>query len=76
MMKENHSVCVTVQVQTVATSWRTKITAPSIARALELAGTERPGRRVSVVFPIDPEEFFAGTPPETNVAALEPATAA
>lgn len=76
MMKENHSVYVTVQVQTVATSWRSKITALSIARALELAGMERPGRRVSVVFPIDPEEFFAGTAPETNVAALEPATAA
>ena len=68
MMKKNHSVCVTVQVHTVATSWRAKITAPSIVRALELAGAKRPGRRVSVVFPIDPEEFFAGTAPETNVA--------
>ena len=27
MMKENHSICVIVQVQTAATSWRTKITA-------------------------------------------------
>lgn len=76
MMRENPSICVTVQVQTVATSWRAKITAPSIARALELAEAERSGRRVSVVFPVDPEEFFAGTAPETNVAALEPAIAA
>lgn len=69
-------ICVTVKVRTSVTSWRTKITAPSITRALELAGDGKPGRRVRVVFPIDPEELFAGTSTETTVRVPETAQAA
>lgn len=49
---------VTVEVKDRATSRRVSVTAPSIARALELAGDGLPGKRVRVVFPIAPEEFF------------------
>lgn len=49
---------VTVEVRDRATSRRVSITAPSIERALELAGDRLPGRSVRVVFPISPEEFF------------------
>ncbi|MGB3635569.1 MAG: hypothetical protein WA982_16115 [Rubrobacteraceae bacterium] len=76
MMKENHSICVTVEVRTSATSWRARITAPSIARALELAGSGKPGRRVRLVFPIDPQEFFAGRESEATVRVPEPTQAA
>lgn len=75
-MKENRSICVTVEVHTAATSWRTRITAPSIARALQLAGAGKPGRQARVIFPIDPEEFFAGTGSETTVRVPEFAKAA
>ncbi|MGB3634040.1 MAG: hypothetical protein WA982_08370 [Rubrobacteraceae bacterium] len=76
MMKENRSICVTVEVKEAITSWRARITAPSIARALELAGDGKPGRRVSIVSPIDPEELFAGSAPETTVRVPELAQAA
>jgi len=39
------------------TRWR--VTAPSIRRAMELAGGEASGARVA--FPIEPESFFAGS---------------
>jgi hypothetical protein len=35
-----------------------RVTATSIERALEIAGEGKPGRRVRLVFPIDPEVFF------------------
>ncbi len=49
---------VTVEIREGALSYRVRVTAPSIERALEIAGEEKPGRRVRHVFPIDPVVFF------------------
>jgi hypothetical protein len=49
---------VTVEIREGALSYRVRVTAPSIERALEIAGKEKPGRRVRLVFPIDPEAYF------------------
>jgi hypothetical protein len=38
---------------------RVRITAPSIERALGMAGNGKPGKEVRVVFPLDPGSFFA-----------------
>ncbi len=54
-------ICVTVEVREGALTRRVQITAPSIERVLELAGEGKPGRRVRLVFPIDPEVFFVFT---------------
>ena len=51
-------ICVTVEILERDTSLRARVTAPSIAAALEREGDGRPERRVHVVFPIDPEGFF------------------
>jgi hypothetical protein len=34
------------------------VRAESIARALEVAGEQNPGRALHVVFPLDPDTFF------------------
>lgn len=68
-------VCLTVQILERGTSRRARISAPGIARALEIARDGNPERRVRVVFPIEPEGFFvsdSGTTVETH----EPAKAA
>ena len=49
---------VTVEIREGALSYRVRVTAPSIERALEITGEEMPGRRVRLLFPIDPEAFF------------------
>jgi len=49
---------VTVEIRQGALTYRVRVTAPSIERALEIAGEGKPGRRVRLVFPIDPEVFF------------------
>jgi hypothetical protein len=36
-----------------------RIIAPSIERALRVARAEKSGRRLRLVFPIDPEAFFS-----------------
>jgi hypothetical protein len=46
------------------------VTAPSIERAVEIAGEGKPGRRVRLVFPIDPEVFFV---PAASGARMEAA---
>jgi hypothetical protein len=51
-------ICVTVEIREGALTRRTQFTASSIERALELAGEGKPGRRVRLLFPIDPEAFF------------------
>ena len=51
-------VRVTVEVREGALTYRVGVTAPSIERAVEIAGEGKPGRRVRLVFPIDPEVFF------------------
>lgn len=66
----------TVEILERGASRRARITAPSIARALEIAGDGKPGRMVRVVFPIDPETFFAESAPVTTTEGFEPARAA
>jgi hypothetical protein len=70
-----HLICLTVEILERGTSLRARITAPTISRALEIAGDGKPERRVRVVFPTEPEGFFvidSGTTLETH----EPAKAA
>jgi hypothetical protein len=54
-------VCVTVEIRDGTLARRVQYTSSSIERALELAGEGKPGRRVRLVFPIDPEAFFVPT---------------
>jgi hypothetical protein len=49
---------VTVEIREGALTHRTRVTAPSIERALEIASRGKPGRRVRLIFPIEPEAFF------------------
>jgi hypothetical protein len=49
---------VTVEIREGALTHRTRVTAPSIERALKIAGGGKPSRKVSLVFPIEPEVFF------------------
>jgi hypothetical protein len=51
-------ICVTVEICEGAVTHRARVTAPSIERALRIAGDGKSGRRVRLVFPIDPEVFF------------------
>lgn len=51
-------ICVTVEIGEGALTRRVRITAPSIERALKIARAGKPGRRMRLVFPIDPEAFF------------------
>jgi hypothetical protein len=49
---------VTVEIREGALPHRTRVSAPSIERALKMAGGGKPGRRVRLVFPIEPGAFF------------------
>ena len=49
---------VTAEIREGALTYRVRVSAPSIERALEIVGAGKPGRRVRLVFPIDPEAFF------------------
>ena len=49
---------VTVEIREGALTYRVRVTAPSIERAIKITGDGKPGRRVRLVFPIDPEVFF------------------
>ena len=51
-------MCVSVKIREEALTRQVRITAPSIERALKIAGAGKPSRRVGLVFPIDPEAFF------------------
>ena len=62
-------LCVTVEVREGAVTRRVRISAPSIERALELAGNGAPGRRVRLLLPIDPEAFFVPDSPGRREAA-------
>jgi hypothetical protein len=66
-------VRVTVEIREKATSRRVRFTASSIERVLELAGEGNPGRKVRLVFPIEPEAFFieSATPEGTVPASPE-----
>jgi hypothetical protein len=56
--RNTEMVRVTVEVHDGALTYRVRVTAPSIERALEIVGEGKPGRRVRLLFPIDPEVFF------------------
>ncbi len=47
-------ISVTIEVREATLMRRVQITAPSIERALEIAGEGKPGRRVRLLYPIDP----------------------
>jgi hypothetical protein len=57
-MRSARMICVTVEIHEGAITRQARVSAPSIARALRIAGDGRPGRRVRLVLPIDPEAFF------------------
>jgi hypothetical protein len=62
-------ICVTVEIREGALARRVRITAPSIERALKIAGAGKPGRGVRLLFPIDPEAFFVPGDPVRKEAA-------
>jgi hypothetical protein len=49
---------VTVEIREGSLTYRVRVTAPSIERALEIMGERKPRRRVRLLFPIDSEVFF------------------
>jgi hypothetical protein len=49
---------VSIEIRAGTVTQRVQITAPSIERALKVARGGKPGRRVRLLFPIDPEAFF------------------
>jgi hypothetical protein len=60
---------VAVEIREGALTHRTRVTAPSVERALKIAGGGKPGRRVHIVFPIEPEAFFVTEVPSRKEAA-------
>lgn len=62
-------ICVSVEMREGADTRRVRITAPSIERALEIAGRGIPSRKVRILFPIDPETFFIPENPDQRKAA-------
>ena len=63
-------ICVGVEISEGMLTRRVRITAPSIERALEIAGRGQPGREVHLAFPIDPEAFFGDEGSDRREAAL------
>jgi hypothetical protein len=57
--RDTEMIRVTVEIREGALTYQVRVTATSIERALEIAGEGKPGRRVRLVFPIDPDVFVA-----------------
>ena len=55
---EYEMIRVAVEIHEGALTYRTRVTAPSIERALKSAREGEPGRRVRLAFPMEPEAFF------------------
>ena len=68
-MRSTKMICVTVEIREGYLTRRARITAPSIERALKIARERKLDRRVSLVFPIDPEAFFVPEGPGWREAA-------
>jgi hypothetical protein len=68
-MRSTRMICVTVEIHEGALTRRAQVTAPSIARALRIAGDGMPGHRVRLVFPIDPEAFFVSEDHDHRIVA-------
>ena len=49
---------VTVEIREGALTYQVRVSATSIERAIEIGGEGKPGRRVRLLFPIDPDVFF------------------
>jgi hypothetical protein len=60
---------VAVEIREGALTHRTRVTAPSIERALKIAGGGKPGRSMRLVFPIEPEAFLGSEVPSRKEAA-------
>jgi hypothetical protein len=58
-------VKVSLEVRYGAARFRVAVRADTISRAVSIMKARHPARDVRVVFPIDPEEFFAGVPEKT-----------
>jgi hypothetical protein len=56
--RDTEMIRVTVEIREGALTYRVRVTDTSIERALEIAGEGKPGRRVRLVYPIDPDVFF------------------
>ncbi len=59
-------ICVSVEVREDQLTYRAQVTTSSIERALEIMGEEKLGRRVRLLFPIEPEVFFVPAPSGTR----------
>ena len=62
-------ICVTVEIREGAITRQMRVTAPSIAWALRIAGVGMPGHRVRLVFPIEPEAFFVSGDHDHRIVA-------
>jgi hypothetical protein len=62
---------ISVQVSSGTARFRVMVQAESIERALEIVGSQSPGKECEVTFPIDPETFFV----EDSVAPVRPQAA-
>jgi hypothetical protein len=60
---------VAIEIREGALTHRTQVTAPSIERALKIAGRGKPSRRVHIDFPIESEAFFVTEVPSRREAA-------
>jgi hypothetical protein len=67
--RSTEMIRVTVEIREGVLTYRVRVTAPSIERALRIFGGGKPGRRVRLVFPIDPEVFFVSAASDTRKAA-------
>jgi hypothetical protein len=67
--RKTEMIRLTVEIREGALTYQVRVTAPSIERALEIAGAGKPGRRGRLVFPIDPEAFFVSAGSGTREAA-------
>ena len=62
-------ISVAVEIREGALTHRRRVTAPSIERALLSARGGEPGRKVQLIFPIEPEVFFVSEVPGRKEAA-------
>jgi hypothetical protein len=67
--ESSEMIRVTVEIREGALTHRAQVTAPSIERALDMAGGGKPARRARLVFPIEPEAFFVAEVPGRKEAA-------
>ena len=64
-------VHVHLEVRTGSARFRVSARAPSIRRAVSLAGARYPGGEVRLVLPVQPETFFADASDEAERLAVE-----